>query len=108
MKIRFKAPELEHFYLTPLGEIKGKLKFQKDIIKQFKKKIQVLKSISSLEELKLYKGLHFEPLKGDKAGDYSIRLNIQYRLIFSIIETASGDVVIEALLIKEISKHYEK
>ena len=51
---------------------------------------------------------HFEALKGDRAGDYSIRLNIQYRLIFSVEKEDSGDIVIEVVLINEISKHYEK
>lgn len=108
MKVKFNTDELEYFYLTPLDNLAGKLPFQKEIIKQFKKKIQLMISVDSIEELRLFKSLHFEALKGDRAGDYSIRLNIQYRLIFSIEKEDSGDIVIEVVLINEISKHYEK
>jgi len=108
MKLKFKTEELEIYYLTPLEELRGKLPFQKEIIKQFKKKIQLLISVDSPDELMLFRSLHFELLKGDRAGEYSIRLNLQYRLIFSIEKESSGDIVIEVVLISEISKHYEK
>jgi plasmid maintenance system killer protein len=108
MKVIFKTAELTYFYVTPLDEIKGKLPVQKDIIKQFKKKVQILIGINVLEELKQFASLNFEQLKGEKEKLYSIRLNLQYRLIFSIIIEENGEYVIEAILINEISKHYEK
>ena len=103
MKVEFKTGELEHWYLTPLEEIKGKLPFSKDIIKQFKKKVQILTAISSLQQLRQFRGLNFESLKGARIGVYSIRLNDQYRLLFE--ETAEGELSV--ILINEISKHYE-
>ena len=105
MKIRFKSDELENFYTTPLSEIKGKLPVPKEILMQFKKKVQILLSIESLEELAFFRSLHFEPLKGERKGEYSIRLNLQYRLIFSL--EREDILVIEVLVIQEISKHYE-
>ncbi|GAB1451115.1 hypothetical protein MASR2M47_11710 [Draconibacterium sp.] len=108
MKVNFKTEELTYFYTTPLVELTGKLPFQKDVIKQFKKKVQILLAIKSLEELRQFKSLNFEPLKGDRKNEYSIRLNIQYRLIFSIIREENGEYAIEVVLINEISKHYEK
>lgn len=108
MKIRFKTDELENFYLCPLEELRGKLTFQKEIIKQFKKKVQLLMSVNSLDELKFFKSLNFEALKGDRVGQYSIRLNLQYRLIFTVEDESSENMIIEIVLINEISKHYEK
>jgi proteic killer suppression protein len=105
MKIRFKSDELEYYYTTPLSEIKGKLPVTREILHQYKKKIQILMSIESLEELVFFRSLHFEPLKGDRKGEYSIRLNLQYRLIFSLEQ--DNQLVIEVLVIQEISKHYE-
>ena len=105
MKIRFKSDELEYYYSTPLSEIRGKLPITHDILKQYKKKIQILMSIESLDELAFFRSLHFEPLKGDRKGEYSIRLNLQYRLVFSI--TQDNQLFIEIILIHEISKHYE-
>ncbi|MEI7526652.1 MAG: type II toxin-antitoxin system RelE/ParE family toxin [Mariniphaga sp.] len=108
MKVVFKTTELENFYITPLDKLEGKLPFQKDVIKQFKKKMEILIGVDSLDELRQFKSLNFEPLKGDRSREYSIRLNLQYRLIFSVLMEKNGDYVIEALLINEISKHYQK
>ena len=58
-------------------------------------------------ELRLYRGLNFEALKGDRKGEYSIRINDQYRIIFEQIETIQHRVIIKVLFINEISKHYE-
>ena len=108
MKVKFKTKELEDFYATPLDDIKGKLPVQKEIIRQFKRKIQILVNIDSLAELKKFKSLHFEALKGNREGEYSVRLNKQYRLIFTI-EGEKNDVPgIEVVIINGISKHYEK
>jgi len=103
MKVDFKTEYLEYLYSTPLEEIKGKHAFSKDIIKQYKKKIQLLTVISKLEQLKQFRGLNFEFLKGDRKGECSIRLNDQYRLVFE----QKGDKEISVILINEISKHYE-
>ena len=58
--------------------------------------------ISSIEQLKQFRGLNFEYLKGDRKGECSIRLNDQYRLIFE--QTSDGEISI--ILVNEISKHY--
>ena len=89
--------------MTALDDISGKHPFSKGIIKQFKKKVQLLGSISKLEQLKQFRGLNFEYLKAERKGACSIRLNDQYRLIFEVKENGE----IEIILIKEISKHYE-
>ncbi len=107
MKVKFKTKDIEHYYITPLDEIKGKLLVQKEIIKQFKKKMQILISIESLAELKQFRSLNFEYLKGDREGDCSIRLNKQYRLVFTPEEEQHSDIVIDVAIINEISKHYE-
>ncbi len=103
MRVVFKTDYLEMLYVIPLEEIKGKQPFSKEIIKQFKKKVQLLTVISSIEQLRQFRGLNFEFLKGDKKGECSIRLNDQYRLIFE--QTSEGEILI--ILVKEISKHYE-
>ena len=108
MKVVFKTRELENFYITPLYELEGKLPFQKDVIKLFKKKIEILIDVDSLDELRQFKSLKFEALKGNRSHEYSIMLNLQYRLIFSVLIEKNGDYVIEAILINEISKYYAK
>lgn len=63
-------------------------------------------SIESLDELTFFRSLHFEPLKGNRKGEYSIRLNLQFRLIFTV--ATDNQLLIELLVINEISKHYEQ
>lgn len=107
MKVRFMTDDLARYYTTPLDEIKGKLPFQKDIIKQFKKKVQIMISVNELADLNQFKSLNFEYLKGDRKGECSIRLNKTYRLIFLPIQEANNEMVIDVVLISEISKHYQ-
>jgi toxin HigB-1 len=87
-----------------LDEIKGKHLFGREIIKQYKKKVQLLVGLTKVEQLRQFRGLNFEPLKGDRKDEYSIRLNDQYRLIFEMKDKYK----IEIILVNEISKHYER
>lgn len=103
MRVEFKTDYLGYLYETPLEAIKGKHDFGKEIIKQYKKKIEILIGISNITQLRQFRGLNFEFLKGDKKGECSIRLNDQYRLIFE----QKNKHEIEILLVNEISKHYE-
>lgn len=103
MRVEFRTEELAYLYKTPLDEIKGKREFGKDIIKQFKKKIEILIGITNITQLRQFRSLNFEFLKGDRKGECSIRLNDQYRFIFE----QKSKSEIEILLVNEISKHYE-
>ncbi|MBX9853509.1 MAG: type II toxin-antitoxin system RelE/ParE family toxin [Cytophagaceae bacterium] len=107
MRVSFNTDELARLYSTPLDEIKGKLKYSREIIKQYKKKVIILLTINGIHDLKAYKGLNFERLKGDLKDYYSIRLNQRYRLLFKIIEGKEDEIIIDEILITEISKHYE-
>lgn len=54
-----------------------------------------------LEEVRKISGFHDEPLKGDRKGQRSIRLNKAYRAIYII----KNDGTIEFVEIKEVNKH---
>lgn len=62
MLVYFDKDELRKLYVTPLDKLKGKQKFLLEVIKQYKRKVQLLLSISKLEELKAFRGLNFEYL----------------------------------------------
>ena len=47
-----------------------------------RRKLDLLDSVETLEELKLPPGNRLEALSGDRKGQYSIRINQQYRLCF--------------------------
>lgn len=103
MRVYFATDDLRELYETPLSNLKGKQKYPQDIIKQYKKKVQLLIAIPKLENLLQFRGLNFENLKGDKKGQCSIRLNDQYRLIL----IPMSEDRLQVVMVNEISKHYE-
>ena len=57
--------------------------------------------LHGIRAVRIQPGYHDEPLKGQRQGQRSIRLNKAYRLIY--VETARGDVQIISVI--EVSKH---
>ncbi len=57
------------------------------------RKLDQLDSVQSLEELKVPPGNHLENLSGNRKGEYSIRINKQYRVCFMWGE--SGPINVE-------------
>lgn len=106
MNVKFKTYYLQELYEYGTG-VGRKPEFSVGVIKQYKRKIDILIEINNISKLRQHKGLHFEKLKGDRKGEYSIMLNKQYRLIFEQIKSDEQKIIINLLLINEISKHYE-
>lgn len=89
-------------YTTPLNELTGKQKFSQDVIKNYQAKVRILTLVDNLKDLYPIRSLNFEALSGNRKGNFSIRLNKQFRLIL----TKTENELIEIEII-EISKHYE-
>jgi proteic killer suppression protein len=58
------------------------------------RKLDQLDSVEGLEDLSVPPGNRLERLKGDRDGQYSIRINDRYRICFYWTETGSNDVEI--------------
>ncbi len=103
MRIEFNNDYLKKIYSNK--PVKGKPVNSSEVIIQFKKTILKIKHAENTIELRQQKGLHFEALKGNKKGLYSIRVNKQYRIEFKI----ENEVItmVEIILIEDLSKHYE-
>jgi len=56
-------------------------------------RLELLEAATSLEDLRL-PGLRLEALKGDRRGQYSIRINDQFRICFAWRDGDSHDVEI--------------
>ncbi len=59
--------------------IKG---LDKDVIRKAMMKIMMLEAATDLKDLMAPPGNRLEKLKGDRAGQYSIRVNDKYRICF--------------------------
>ena len=58
------------------------------------RKLDQLDSVIFIEELRVPPGNMFEALKGNRKGQYSIRINNQYRICFTWSENGPDDVEI--------------
>lgn len=104
MVVAFEKEYLRDLYET--GKSDKKHRFQPDIVKRYKRGIDYLKQARNVEELFLLPSLHYEVLKGDKAGVSSIRVNDQYRIEFTV-EQVSEPIVVTICNIIELSNHYK-
>lgn len=104
MIVAFEKDYLRELYET--GKCDKKHRFQPDIVKRYKRGIDYLKQARNIEELFLLPSLHYEVLKGNKAGVSSIRVNDQYRIEF-IVEQVSEPIVVTICNIIELSNHYK-
>jgi proteic killer suppression protein len=58
------------------------------------RKLDQLDSVTSLDELRIPPGNQLEALKGERKGQYSIRINDQYRVCFTWVEGEPDEVEI--------------
>jgi proteic killer suppression protein len=58
------------------------------------RRLDLLDSVSALQELRIPPGNRLEVLGGDRKGQYSIRINNQYRICFFWTEQGSDQVEI--------------
>jgi len=105
MEIRFDETYLEELYETGKTSDK-KYRFQPQIVKKYRKTIDTLESVASVEDLFRYHGLQYKVLHGDKEGLESVRVNDQYRIEFKTTKVVS-ETVITVCNIKELSNHYQ-
>ena len=54
------------------------------LVKAFRKKMQAIRAASDERDLYRQRSFNFEELQGKRKGQYSIRLNDQYRLVFGL------------------------
>jgi proteic killer suppression protein len=56
--------------------------FPPEIIRKARSKLEILDAAEKLDDLKVPPGNRLEKLSGDRAGQYSIRINQQWRICF--------------------------
>ena len=69
-------------------------KLPEDLLRPALRKLRMLNRAVSLNDLRVPPANRLEKLKGDRAGQYSIRINDQWRICFHWHETDAFDVEI--------------
>lgn len=86
----FKNKETEKIWH---GEVS--LRLPRDIQQVARRKLRMLNSAKQLHDLRIPPNNRLEALKGDRSGQYSIRINDQWRICFTWINGDVDDVIIE-------------
>jgi proteic killer suppression protein len=105
MIVTFDKEYLESLYTKGRSDDK-KHRFQPEVIKLYKKRIDLLKRTKRIEELFLFNSLNYEVLKGDKNGVSSIRVNDKYRIEF-VVSNQDAETIVYICNILELSNHYK-
>ena len=93
MIVSFKDDGTEHIFNGRNTKVARKV-CPSSIWKIAVRKLDQLDSVSSLNELKIPPGNRLEALSGDRQGQYSIRINEQYRICFLWTEQGPEQVEI--------------
>ena len=104
MQITFDELYLEELYTKGAASDK-KHRYQPQIVRGYQKALKYLIVANRPEDLFPVKSLHFEALHGTKEGIYSVKVNDQYRVEFSI--TQSGEPIVTICNIIALSNHYK-
>lgn len=105
MEIKFDKTYLEELYIDGKTSDK-KYRFQPQIIAKYRKTVDLLESVDTVEDLYRFHSLHYKMLVGDKAGLESVRVNDQYRIEFKTTKIVS-EIVVTICNIIELSNHYK-
>ena len=100
MKVRFRDEQLTDWYT---GEYGGKQPFSEIVLKAYRKAVDKLVAAPNLVILKQNKSLDLHPLKGDLAGRFAVRVNMQYRIVFGLIQETN---LLEVIEIEDLTDYH--
>ncbi|MBW1851064.1 MAG: type II toxin-antitoxin system RelE/ParE family toxin [Deltaproteobacteria bacterium] len=98
MEVVFRTRRLEKEYREYERAVKS---YGSEVARRYIHRINIIKHARNIEELMTLPALRCHALKGDRHGQYAIKLTGFYRLIFTLKGNA-----LELAQIEEVSKHY--
>ena len=76
--------------------------YGRDIVKGYRKLMQIIRAAVDERDFYALKGLHFEKLEGDRSHERSMKINKQWRLILELRGNAPG----KRVLVKAIEDYH--
>jgi len=98
MDVSFRTRQLEQCYLDSAKAIRL---WGNELARKYIQRVNILRAVKNLPDLRGLPGLRCHPLKGERAGQWAINLDRLNRLVFTLVE---GNL--EVICIEEVSKHY--
>lgn len=83
MDVRFSDDSLEDLEINR----EAKTGHSEAIVRAFRKVLRIIRDARDERDIRAMKSLRLEKLKGDRDGQYSLRLNDRWRLILLILDT---------------------
>jgi addiction module HigA family antidote len=71
-----------------------KFKLPPNLLKKSLDKLRILNAVGDINDLRIPPSNRLEALKGDRKGQFSIRINIQWRICFKFEDGHASDVII--------------
>jgi len=99
LEVIFRTRKLEKEYKN---FAKAQKAYGSDVARKYVLRINIIKNAKDIDELMKLPAIYCHPLKGNRQGQFAIKLTGFYRLIF----TLRGNQM-EIVCIEEVSKHYE-
>lgn len=99
MQIRFRTNKLEKCFACYKTACRT---WDNDVARRYIQRIGLIQEAKDIEEVCKLPGLKCHPLKGDRRGEFAVRLTGFWRLIF----TLQGEQL-EIAMMEEVSKHYD-
>lgn len=99
MNIRFRTRTLQRQYANSSEALKA---YGKDVGRKYIQRVNIIKKVRNIEELIQIRALRCHPLKGNREGQWALKLTGFYRLIFTL-----EGCQLEIACIEEVSKHYD-
>jgi len=99
MQLEFEDDDLEH--LAYASEFHT-TRWSPEVTKAYRKVVFLIKNATDERDIRNFKGLRLEKLKGTRAGTSSVRINDQYRLILRFETHADNKV---AVIIEAVDYH---
>lgn len=90
MEIAFQDDGLRRLFVDSTFRIPA---IAEELTKTYRRKMGIIVAAKDARDLYAVKSLHLEKLRGDRAGQHSIRLNDRWRLIVKLEQTTEGTTV---------------
>lgn len=104
--VNFGDSILEIFYRSKKVEKMFNKKLKSKNGKQLQKRLDELEGCNVLEDMRNFKGARLERLSNNRDGQYSVRVNDKYRIIF-IPESETDPLEIRNVTLIDFSNHYK-
>jgi proteic killer suppression protein len=98
VEVIFRSRKLEKEYRQHNKAVKA---YGSIVARKYIQRVNIIKQARDIDELMNLPALDCHPLKGNRHGQYAVKLTGFYRLIFTLM----GDAL-EIVHIEEVSKHY--